>query len=246
MSVSRQFAAGAIMAAGLGLMLALVSAVSLSARPEAAQAQTGTSCPNGTFIPGGGTCSSIVTVCPDGSSIAGGGTCGQSQPACPNGGASTTGSGCTASAPIGCPGGGVIVAGQACPSPTTGQSTCPDGTVVFTGQACPVQTTVACPGGGIVFTGQSCPLSLSFTCPSGQVVFAGTVCPAQTTTMPLPAGQWVLIQNTTNLTATVSGADVVDVWNPFLQSYQQTTLVPPGQSAWALSFTGGVATITYA
>jgi hypothetical protein len=70
--------------------------------------------------------------------------------------------------------------------------------------------------------------------PPGQV--AGPV------TVPLPAGQWVLIGNPFP-SATVSGADAVLVYDP-TSGYQTTATLSLGQGAWAYSATGGDATLT--
>jgi len=62
----------------------------------------------------------------------------------------------------------------------------------------------------------------------------------------LPAGQFVMIGNPGDTTATVSGADAVLVYNPSTQSYNQTTQLAPGQGAWAISMRGGEATDEFA
>lgn len=63
-------------------------------------------------------------------------------------------------------------------------------------------------------------------------------------TIQLPAGQFVLIGNSGDTTATVSGADTVFVYNPSTGSYNQTTQLAAGQGAWAISMRGGQATLT--
>jgi hypothetical protein len=60
---------------------------------------------------------------------------------------------------------------------------------------------------------------------------------------PLPAGQFVMIGNPFPTTATVSGADVVYVYDQ-RNGYQQTTTLQTGQGAWAYSAAGG--TVTFA
>lgn len=60
----------------------------------------------------------------------------------------------------------------------------------------------------------------------------------------LPAGQFVMIGNSGDTTATVSGADTVLVYNPSSGSYNQTTQLAAGQGAWAISARGGQATLT--
>ncbi len=64
----------------------------------------------------------------------------------------------------------------------------------------------------------------------------------QTQTIPLPAGQWVMIGNPGDGSASVSGADVVYGYSG--AGYQLTTSLAPGQGAWAISFGGGSVTIT--
>ena len=64
------------------------------------------------------------------------------------------------------------------------------------------------------------------------------------TTVSLPAGQWVMIGNPGDTAATVSGADTVMVYDPTSGSYTPSTQLGPGQGAWALSNNGGTATIT--
>jgi hypothetical protein len=65
-----------------------------------------------------------------------------------------------------------------------------------------------------------------------------------TATIPLPAGQFVMIGNPGTGTATVAGADTVLAYNPTSATYTQTTQLLPGQGAWAMSNAGGQATIT--
>ncbi|HEY8742510.1 MAG TPA: hypothetical protein VIU62_05400, partial [Chloroflexota bacterium] len=62
-------------------------------------------------------------------------------------------------------------------------------------------------------------------------------------TVQLPAGQWVMIGNAFDTTATVSGADSVMVYDSVATSYVQTTILQPGAGAWAFSSIGGQATI---
>jgi hypothetical protein len=63
----------------------------------------------------------------------------------------------------------------------------------------------------------------------------------QTLTVGLPAGQWIMIANPGNTTATVTGADVVYVYDGV--QYQVAASLAPGQGAWAISVAGGTATI---
>jgi hypothetical protein len=65
---------------------------------------------------------------------------------------------------------------------------------------------------------------------------------AQTLTVTLPALQWIMIGNPGNTPANVSGADVVYTYS-VSGGYQQTTSLLPGQGAWAISMSGGAATI---
>lgn len=52
-----------------------------------------------------------------------------------------------------------------------------------------------------------------------------------------PAGRWVMIGNPYSGAVTVTGADVVDVYDP-MQGYQETMVLRPGQGAFAYSATG--------
>jgi PKD repeat protein len=65
----------------------------------------------------------------------------------------------------------------------------------------------------------------------------------QTVTITLPAGQWIQIGNAGDTSASVSGADIVYVYNPSSSSYNQTTQLAAGQGAWAISMNGGQATV---
>jgi len=67
---------------------------------------------------------------------------------------------------------------------------------------------------------------------------------AGSATIQLPAGQAVLIGNPGDTQATVSGADVVWVYDA-TAGWTQTTTLNPGQGAFAESAAGGTATITY-
>lgn len=66
---------------------------------------------------------------------------------------------------------------------------------------------------------------------------------ATTVTVPLPAGQFVLIGNPGDATATVTGADEVLVYDPASNGYAPASVLQPGQGAWAYSQSGGTATI---
>jgi hypothetical protein len=65
----------------------------------------------------------------------------------------------------------------------------------------------------------------------------------QTITVMLPPGQWIQIGNAGDTPATVSGADIVYVYNPSSSSYDQTTQLAAGQGAWAISMNGGQVTV---
>jgi IPT/TIG domain len=95
---------------------------------------------------------------------------------------------------------------------------------------------------------QTIPPGSPLTQPQGywayfQVPMSGTI-PAiapQTLTVSLPASQWIMIGNPGNTTATITGADVVYIYDG--AQYQAVTTLTPGQGAWAISVAGGVATI---
>lgn len=58
----------------------------------------------------------------------------------------------------------------------------------------------------------------------------------------LPAGQFIMIGNPFSDVARVTGADIVYVYDPVSGGYQQSTVLQPGQGAFAYSAAGGVAT----
>jgi hypothetical protein len=62
-------------------------------------------------------------------------------------------------------------------------------------------------------------------------------------TKALQPNQYVMIGNSGTTSATVTGADVIYIYNP-TSGYQTTNVLQPGQGAWALSFAGGNVTIT--
>jgi PKD repeat protein len=64
----------------------------------------------------------------------------------------------------------------------------------------------------------------------------------QTITRALQPGQFIMIGNSSSSTATVTGADIVYIFSP-ATNYTQTTVLQPGQGAWAMSFNGGNVTI---
>jgi PKD repeat protein len=65
----------------------------------------------------------------------------------------------------------------------------------------------------------------------------------QTITRSLQPGQFIMIGNSSSSPATVAGADIVYVYSA-ATNYTQTTVLQPGQGAWALSNNGGNVTIT--
>jgi PKD repeat protein len=65
----------------------------------------------------------------------------------------------------------------------------------------------------------------------------------QTITRALQPGQFIMIGNSSTSTATVTGADIVYIYSP-ATNYTQTTVLQPGQGAWAMAFNGGNVTIT--
>jgi hypothetical protein len=75
-----------------------------------------------------------------------------------------------------------------------------------------------------------------------------TLAPAAQTSVAVqvPAHQYVMIGNPGNTVATVSGADVVLIYNPSSGSYIPTTQLAAGQGGWAGSANGALVTITNA
>jgi hypothetical protein len=78
-----------------------------------------------------------------------------------------------------------------------------------------------------------------FSTPTTATLSAGS---PQRVSLPLPAGQWVMVGNPGSFPATVHGADMVYAYNPST-GYQQTTALQPGQGAWVFSASGGTVTI---
>src|SRR5579883_1041149 len=60
----------------------------------------------------------------------------------------------------------------------------------------------------------------------------------ETFTLPIPAGQWIMIGNPRGSLVVVTGADAVYIYDP-VQGYETTTVLEPGQGAWAFSYSGG-------
>ena len=70
---------------------------------------------------------------------------------------------------------------------------------------------------------------------------------AQTQRIALPAGHFIMVGNPTDGPVSVSGADVVDTFNPATNAYTTVTgtaTLGPGQGAWAFSRAGGTLTLT--
>lgn len=73
-----------------------------------------------------------------------------------------------------------------------------------------------------------------FDTPTSETLPAGNPQPA---VLQLPAGQFVMIGNPGTVPTTVSGADAVFTYDP-VKGYQSTTMLQPGQGAWAFSAAG--------
>lgn len=67
---------------------------------------------------------------------------------------------------------------------------------------------------------------------------------AQPAPVSLPAGDYVLLGNSSGTTVTVSGADEIWTYNPTSSAYAQTTTLNPGQAGWAYSTAGATASFT--
>jgi hypothetical protein len=80
-----------------------------------------------------------------------------------------------------------------------------------------------------------------FSVPTQAVILSAS---SNVTTVSLPAAQYVLIGNPGNTTATISGVDVMYIWNG--SSYQPATQLQPGWGAWVFAWSGGLAQITSA
>jgi hypothetical protein len=65
-------------------------------------------------------------------------------------------------------------------------------------------------------------------------------------TLPLPAGEYVLIGNPIPALVTARGADALYVYDPETDRYTNSLMLHPGQGAWAYSALGGVITLTNA
>jgi hypothetical protein len=66
---------------------------------------------------------------------------------------------------------------------------------------------------------------------------------AQTFSVFLPAGQWVMVGNPGSTTANVSGSDGLLVFDPTGNTYVPATTLAPGQGGWALSLSGAAVTV---
>ena len=228
-------------------------------------------CPGGgSPLPGQGCGAGAPTtvICPIGIIISVTQSCpGQRYITCPNGQSIGSGSTCPAAAPSTvCPNGLVILAGTQCPGssvttpPETSLAPAPGISVSYrTGWnlvAGPTGTVVTGPI-GTLYTFQAGDTSYE-TVPAGtqlkggagywayftaNVVSTVPLASAGSATVQLPAGQFVMIGNSGDSTARVSGADIVLVFDPSANSYSQTTSLAAGQGAWAVSNNGGTATI---
>jgi hypothetical protein len=173
-----------------------------------------------------------------------------------------------------CAGGGQVVTGQQCPAITVA-STYPavtNSSYAFTQQGfsvsyAPGWNIVAGPSGSTITGNVGSfysfrPGDTTYeVAPAGSALTAGVGAwayfTARTNTtigmanpgnmsVQLPPGQFVMIGNSGDTAATVSGADSVLVYNPSNGGYSQTTQLAAGQGAWAISMNGGMATMTNA
>jgi len=179
---------------------------------------------------------------------------------CPGTGASVTSqSQCT----VTCSNGQVLPPGSTCPSSTT---TASSGAVELGTVGLKAGWNLASFPAGTQVSGTDAPLyafppgsssyqtlTSSASAPNGQGYWLHVPSATQITlaqvaagsaTIQLPAGQAVLIGNPGDTQATVSGADVVWVYDA-TAGWTQTTTLNPGQGAFAESAAGGTATITY-
>jgi hypothetical protein len=67
---------------------------------------------------------------------------------------------------------------------------------------------------------------------------------AQTFSVFLPAGQWVMLGNPGSTPATVTGADNLVVYDPSGNTYVPATTLAPGQGGWAISLNGAAVTVS--
>ena len=249
------------------VVLLLAAASTGQAAPAVAQ----TTCPNNqvasTGISGITSCATSPAfniTCPDGSSIPLGGTCPLST--CPSGVQVLNGQACPApsfSSTVVCPDGSIVVLPAACspPSAPTGVTTIAGATVTY-----PAGWNLVAGPAGTILSGAFALYTLPPGATSYQVLPAGsplqagagywayfptatasTLAPASTSsiTLFLAAGQYALIGNPSDTTATVSGAGLVMYsYDSSTASYTQSSQLAPGQGAWAFSSTGGPLTIT--
>lgn len=68
--------------------------------------------------------------------------------------------------------------------------------------------------------------------------------PPQPFQIQILPGRWLLIGNPLSVQATVDGADSIEIYDPVTAGYRQTTVLYPGQGAWAYSAAGGLITFT--
>jgi PKD repeat protein len=72
-----------------------------------------------------------------------------------------------------------------------------------------------------------------------------TADPTAPVTISAPANQYIMVGNpSVTRQATVTGADVVYVYDPVAGAYSNSTTLPPGVGAWALRSTAGSVTVT--
>lgn len=243
----------------------------MAAQYRAASPGATNACPGGTYVSLGQSCTQAnnTQLCPNGTRPLPGQSC--IYITCPNGFQVPANVGCPAPTPTQlCPDGTRVPTSQAClgqnpttttSSPPPAAATPPGITVTYaagwnivagptgttiSGAAAPLYTlqpgdtnyeTLAPsaglkPGAGYL---AYLPASTSATLP---VVSGGSA------TVQLPPGQFVLIGNPGHTAATVTGADVVLVFNSASNSYAPAATLPAGQGAWAMSNAGGQVTIT--
>lgn len=80
--------------------------------------------------------------------------------------------------------------------------------------------------------------------PAGATVTLATA-PSASVSVPVQAGQWQMIGNPGNATATISDPSVTMlVYQPSIGTYAQVSTLDPGQGAWVYSFRSAFLTIT--
>jgi hypothetical protein len=234
---------GVLVCPGTGQLASATTGCSVTPNsgPSGVNGVSPSECSGGTFASTGGCSASVVLQ-----------TCAGS------GATATSSSQC----PVSCSNGQVLPPGSSCPSgasASTGSNVAgsvslkagwnlasfPAGTQV-SGTDAPLY---ALPPGSSAYQTLTSPSSV----PSGQGYWLHMPSPTQialaqigagSATIQLPPGQTVLIGNPGDTQATVTGADVVWVYDS-TAGWTQTTTLNPGQGAFAESAAGGTATITY-